>query len=264
MGNDNKEIARAALVEMATALLQGPLQADEVLMSAPVDTYLTGILWPRGTPIGAEADDDDATGDVKGGDGSTASNNEQGIPGYRAIRPCSIGMTLSVKQGAPVEISLGQTARYVPVEIGAEPEPKDGVEPSSATGRAPRGWARKVLGYSALIPADQAPGDRTLNEFLDSSGNTVRDVRLSLRMRLRHVNGQSVFTFTLVNEEKGNHDVLRDAGCLFQAGLVVRAVDGELGESSLAEPPRSRRGMKTHCVTPCCIAIPMNMRSGMA
>ncbi|EMC2594288.1 helicase-related protein [Pseudomonas aeruginosa] len=229
MGNDNKEIARAALVEMATALLQGPLQADEVLMSAPVDTYLTGILWPRGTPIGAEADDDDATGDVKGGDGSTASNNEQGIPGYRAIRPCSIGMTLSVKQGAPVEISLGQTARYVPVEIGAEPEPKDGVEPSSATGRAPRGWARKVLGYSALIPADQAPGDRTLNEFLDSSGNTVRDVRLSLRMRLRHVNGQSVFTFTLVNEEKGNHDVLRDAGCLFQAGLVVRAVDGELG-----------------------------------
>ncbi|AHY42781.1 helicase-related protein [Stutzerimonas decontaminans] len=229
MSKQNKEFARTAIVEMTTALLQGPLQADEVLTSAPVDTYLTGILWPRGTPVGAEADDGDATADARSGDGSTASIIEQGIPGYRAIRPCSIGLTLSVKQGVPVEVSLGQTARYFPVVFGTE-EPNQGVKenPSSA-GMPRRGWARRVLGYSVSIPADQAPGDFTLNEFMDASGNRVRDDHLSLRLRLRHTDGQSVLTFTLVNEASGNDDAQRDASCLFQAGLIVRAVDGEQG-----------------------------------
>lgn len=229
VGNDKKELARAAVVDMVTALLHGPLQADEILTSAPIDTYLTGILWPRGTPIGAEADDDSVVGDVKNGEGSNASGDEQGIPGYRAIRPCAIGITLSIKRGVPVEISLGQTARYVPVEIDTDQETQVGTgETSPSTGKQ-RGWARKVLGYSVVIPGEQTPGDHILKEFLDASGQIIQDDSLSVRMRLRHVDGQSVFTFTLVNEERSNDNGVRDAGCLFQAGMIVRAVEGEYG-----------------------------------
>lgn len=227
---NNQQLARAALVNMTSALLQGPFQADEILTSAPVDTYLTGILWPRGTPIGAEADDDDdMIGDFNGGEAGSPSDSEQGIPGYRAIRPCSIGMTLSVNQSVPVMISLDQTARYLPVDIDVDSEQRESTGGASAATGKRRAWARKVLGYTVVIPADQAVGDHTLNEFMDALGNVVRDIRLSVRMRLRHVSGQSVFTFTLVNEETDCADALRDASCLFQAGLVVRAVEGELG-----------------------------------
>lgn len=229
MEKDRKQAARSALLDMTSALLHGPLQVDEILTSAPVDTYLTGILWPRGTLVGAEADDDDVTHDAKGGEVGSASDNEQGIPGYRAIRPCSIGMTLSVNQCVPLKVSLGQTARYVPVDMKVEPEQKGNSNGTTSDTKEARSWTRKVLGYSVLIPADQAPGDHTLNDFLDVSGNPIRDLRLSVRVRLRHLKGQSVFTFTLVNEEKDDTDTLRDTSCLFQAELVVHAVEGELG-----------------------------------
>jgi hypothetical protein len=226
---NRKQAARSALLDMTSALLHGPLQVDEILTSAPIDTYLTGILWPRGILVGAEADDDDVTHDAKGGEVGSASDNEQGIPGYRAIRPCSIGMTLSVNECVPLKVSLGQTARYVPVDMKVESEERGSSDGTTSDTKEPRSWARRVLGYSVLIPADQAPGDHTLNDFLDVSGNPIRDLRLSVRMRLRHMKGQSVFTFTLVNEEKDDTDTLRDTSCLFQAGLIVHAVEGELG-----------------------------------
>lgn len=228
-GKNRKQAARAALVDMTSSLLHGPFQFDEILESAPVDTYLTGILWPRGTLVGPEADDDDANSDAKGGEAGNASDFEQGIPGYRAIRPCSIGMTFSVSQRVPLTISLDQTARYEPVEMDVESDPGEAAAGAIFDTGKTRRWARKVLNYSLVIPADQAAGDYTLNDFRDASGNVIRDLRLSVRMRLRHISGQSVFTFTLVNEEKDSPDNLRDSSCLFQAGLVVRAVNDELG-----------------------------------
>ena len=92
MANDpaGQEQVRSELASAASALLMGPLRPDEVIASAPVDTYLTGILWPRGAPV--DGIDDDAGLD-SGSD--PASGVETAVPGYRAIRPCSIGITFA-------------------------------------------------------------------------------------------------------------------------------------------------------------------------
>jgi len=116
MANDSsrQEQVRADLAGTSSALLMGPLRPDEVIESAPVDTYLTGILWPRGAPVDGVDDD---TGLDSGSDPS--SGVETAVPGYRAIRPCSIGITFAVARHATVTISLGETARYQPIEVEA-------------------------------------------------------------------------------------------------------------------------------------------------
>lgn len=47
---------REILLERLQQDLIGPHAEDEVLRSRPSDIYLTGILWPRKTLMGAEED----------------------------------------------------------------------------------------------------------------------------------------------------------------------------------------------------------------
>jgi hypothetical protein len=136
MANDSsrQDEVRAALAAAASGLLMGPLRSDEVIESAPIDTYLTGILWPRGAPV--DGIDDDAGLD-SGSD--PASGVETAVPGYRAIRPCSIGITFAVGAGATVIISLGETSRYVPADIGQSDRMQD-----TDAKPEPTGWRRST------------------------------------------------------------------------------------------------------------------------
>jgi hypothetical protein len=234
MANDSsrQEQVRADLAGTSSALLMGPLKPDEVIESAPVDTYLTGILWPRGAPVDGVDDD---TGLDSGSD--PASGVETAVPGYRAIRPCSIGITFAVARHATVTISLGETARYQPIEVeataGSTPAAGQATElpPGSASKpvQAKRAWARKRLGYSVQLPHGEVSGTTRINEFVDAQGASIIDRRLSLHVRRRVGIDQHVFTVTLINEETDDEDSgPRDARCLFQAGLVVRSTVGEV------------------------------------
>lgn len=107
---------REHLLQQASALLLGPMLENETLNSNPSDTYLTGILWPAGTDIDA-ADDDTASPEPRSGDDDVP---EAAVPGYRAIRPCSIGLTCAVDAGARVRIDLDGTARYVLGDVDHE------------------------------------------------------------------------------------------------------------------------------------------------
>ena len=234
MANDpsRQEQVRSELASAASALLMGPLSTDEVIESAPVDTYLTGILWPRGAPVDGIDDD---TGLDSGSD--PASGVETAVPGYRAIRPCSIGITFAVGKDATVIVSLGETSRYVPVEIEgtvAGPDPAGGPEAQSLSGspakprQARKAWARRRLGYSARLGPKSDSGTAKINEFIDAQGGSVVDERLALHVRRRVGPDQHVFTVTLINEESDDEDSgPRDARCLFQAGLVIEAVVGD-------------------------------------
>ncbi len=75
---------RAQLRAAASSLLLGPLKPDEIIESAPVDTYLTGILWPKGAAV--DGIDDDSGLDSGS---EPESSSESAVPGYRAVRPCS-------------------------------------------------------------------------------------------------------------------------------------------------------------------------------
>ena len=49
--------------------LLGPITEDEIIEDRPSDRYLTGVLFPPGTPFGAEQDDDAEASLGEGGDG---------------------------------------------------------------------------------------------------------------------------------------------------------------------------------------------------
>lgn len=116
---------RGAVIGTLEQLLLGPMNPDEVLESSPADTYLTGMLWPRGTMISAAEDDANATGgDVSDDDASM----DDGIAGYRLMRPCSVGITFTVRGAGTLTISLAGTARYEPRQ-----EDEDLEDPPPAT-----------------------------------------------------------------------------------------------------------------------------------
>ena len=201
---------RDEIVRLARALLLGPREADETMPSAPADTYLTGILWPAGAPLGS-MEDEENDGAPANEDGET----DAGVPGYRTVRPCSIGLTFAADADAAVVVSLAATARYVREE-GETPE----------AGRAERRWRRVPLDYSYELPAGDT-GAWSTQKFRDRGGAPVCDPEVRLHIRRRVDGDRQVVTATLVNEAVERDDRLRDECCLFQAGLDVRAVDRE-------------------------------------
>lgn len=213
---------RAEILELASGLLLGPLSADEAIPSAPVDTYLTGILWPEGQSLDALEDDQD-DGAPSDSDGET----DAAVPGYRAIRPCSFGLTFATDAAVAVEISSGTTARYRRIEG----------EPAEPGGRPVVTWNRVELGYTITIQ----PGDAAtwvVHEF-DRPGGRISDPSVEMHIRRRITGDQQVLTVSLINRSTETEDRFRDEVCLFQTMLSVRAVRGD-GEGAIrprAVPP---------------------------
>ncbi len=199
------------LVDLCSGLLLGPLSPDEILASAPSDTYLTGILWPEGVTFEPGEDEGSATGPETG----TADSADEGVPGYRAIRPCSLGITFAADATKALTISLGETARYTcTASEGAE-------------GGA-RQWRRERLGYSFGIPAGGESASWRVNSFATPGGAVVTDDAVTVHVRRRAHGDHSVFTVTLINRaEEAPEGTPRDTRCLFQTGLSVTGEDGE-------------------------------------
>lgn len=220
----DKGAVRKEMIGQLSALLTGPLAADEVLGSAPADTYLTGILWPRGATLSADEDDD--AGNQGEGGGEDA---ETGVPGYRSVRPCSLGITFATDADANVTISLGETARY-------EPMPADGA--CDAEAGHDLQWVRRPLGYSIVLPCENTPAAWKTSTFTNMLGAEVTDDRIAVHIRRRVTDDQHVYTVTLINEATAgrNDGDLRDTHCLFQTGLVIRAHHGEGGPAIRPRP----------------------------
>lgn len=207
---------RSEVLRLGSELLLGPIAADEALSSAPMDTYLTGILWPEGQTLDAIEDDQD--------DGAPSENDGEtdgGVPGYRAIRPCSFGLTFATEAAAEVTVSLGSTARYIRTEG----------EPSDERGRPSLTWRRRELGYRMAIRPGPA-GDQRTHNYTTPSGEAVCDPSVQLHIRRRLAGDQQVLTVTLINRTIEAEDSHRDDLCLFQAALIVRAV-GPAGEGAI-------------------------------
>ena len=133
------------------------------------------------------------------------------MPGYRTVRPCSIGLTFTADVDARVLVSLDTTARYEPV-VSSETE----------NDRPARFWRRKPLNYRYEIkPGD--PGVWREHEFLGPDGEPVHDSELQLHFKRRVDGAQQTITVTLINKASESDDRERDEVCLFQAGLAVEA-----------------------------------------
>jgi hypothetical protein len=212
---------RGALVELAGALLLGPLEKEEFLESAPGDTYLTGILWPRHTS--AETIDDDLLSS-----GGGVEDDDGGVPGYRSIKPCSLGLTFTVPATAVVEISLGTTSRYVP--RAAEDVAGSAKVGDKGDGRGSRPalrWQRTSLDYRILLRPAKESSASTTSQFLDAEGRSVSDPSIVLHLKRRVADDRTTITVTLINASPSSDDedfVARERNCIFQTQLVVRAL----------------------------------------
>lgn len=229
---------RAGLADLLERLTFGPLQPGERIDSAPSDTYLTGILWPRGSVADPEDDDSMASGE------DADPESDGAVPGYRAIKPCSIGVTFSVGIDVDVVVSLGTTARYVPKEADAAPVPEGEGETGSRRKRSAIAWHHQTLGYRLELRGGGPAASWSCQDFIDGGGRKVTDNGVTLHLK-RRVDGEiATWTVTLINSSSETEDPgLRDTSCLFQSQLVIE-VSGEAADR-LIRPRRRARSAST-------------------
>ncbi|NHA14143.1 helicase-related protein [Thioalkalivibrio sp. XN279] len=253
MSESEQEVIRSRLVAELSKVLCGPGEPEEILASSPSDTYLTGILWPKETGFGPDEDE----GLDKSAEGRDDDAIDAAVPGYRAIRPCSLGLTFSVPKGTPVRLTTASTARYLPEEIlSDQPEVEaldvpdedvaDGdVKPpavadveqrqpdeDAAEERRARPiyrWRRKQLNYVLDINPRDESKEWKVSRFQLPDGTELTDPDLAVHVRYRVSEEHVTITATLINlapnETLGGLPL--DANYLFQAGVkVINVGDG--------------------------------------
>lgn len=213
---DGKEV-RQRVEDLFARDVLGPGSSDEVLGAPASDTYLTGILWPRGSEMSAEEDD---SGSAEIADDDDTNPVDAGVPGYRAIRPCSIGLTFETDDDATISVSLGSTARYhsVAARVSREESHENPADHSPAVDLE---WHRRQLDYRLIIPADESRARWRTSEFLDTHGAASSDPGVALDVHRRVQDGRVIATITLINTAAEAPVAMREETLLFQAELRV-------------------------------------------
>lgn len=211
-----------------------PQDRDEVLaQDAPIDRYLTGVLYPRASrerraENAAEQDGPDAAPVLARDDAEeSAAAQETGVSGDR--RPSSMGLTFAVDPGTSAEIVIStRAAVYEPTDADGNPVPARRAEARTVAEQRER-WRRKEL---------QLP-EQTVDVTAATPGELIELVpdKVGLHVIVRRpdpVSGTVTVTVTLINRQKVGERDLQDAFALFQCGLVVWAADGS---SAFVERP---------------------------
>ena len=126
--------SRDVLLQRLEQDLVGPLAPSEIIESNPADRYLTGILFPRGTRILPEDDDEGTAVSTDKMESSSEQSNAHNSGA--AGRPTSMGLSFEVRitdPAKPGELIVQTTgARYRKNPQG--------------------GWARSPLSVNFQIP----------------------------------------------------------------------------------------------------------------
>ncbi|MFH8724051.1 helicase-related protein [Streptomyces termitum] len=206
-----------------------PEDRDEVLVQdAPIDRYITGVLYPRPADAAARdrihdtAQDKNESDDVpllsRGNDEETTAADEVAASGSR--RPSSMGLTFAVDPTESREIVIrARAAVYEPTDADGRPVPARKAEARSVSDQREQ-WHRKVLSLPETTIDVTVPDPAVLVEL--GHGAALR----AIVRRPQGTTGTVTVTVTLVNTRRvGEHD-LQDAASLFQCGLSVRATNG--------------------------------------
>lgn len=178
--------------------LVGPNMMNEELYESPTQRYLTGILWPVGTEIEKEDDEDNSTEE----DGEESGLPERTAPLMQAMKPSSIGLSFVVN---PETNSL-----LVDVQWGQYEQRGDRKNPK---------WIRSPIHLTytiSLIPAE-------------AKRNAIRttDPDVFIEWVSRPLNdglGRHAVSLFLVNRKPKPEKGSKDALCLFQPEIKVYGV----------------------------------------
>ncbi|MBX7469023.1 DNA helicase [Streptomyces sp. MAG02] len=207
----------------------GPADRGEVLtQDAPIDRYLTGVLYPRAVDRAAKVrQKDDADGQqgldanpviARGDAEESGTAQEVGASGDR--RPSSIGLTFAIRPAISGSIVVSaRAAVYEPTDDEGKRVPARRAEARTTADQRER-WRRREL----------AMPDRTIDVTRSDPGLSIElapEAALHVNVRrLDQDHGTVTITVTLINTQKVGEWDLQDAFSLFQCGLTVRAADG--------------------------------------
>lgn len=218
---------REALLDRLKRDLIGPYAQNEVLNSRPSDVYLTGILWPHETRMGAEEDEHFGLSGAEDGE-TDGGGEEEEISLAGLSRPCSAGVSFAaraVEGGADVDVSV-RFATYEPVtatesEATSGSEAGESEEGSRAWGRTE--WRRHA--YDILVDGPVLQGGRP---FIDlETRGAPPGVKLHVRTILWP--GGTLATITLLNQAQPEKDEGREGIerlTLFQVRVEIRPRQG--------------------------------------
>ncbi|MBD0841868.1 helicase-related protein [Streptomyces sp. TRM68416] len=206
-----------------------PEDRDEVLTEeAPIDRYLTGVLYPRAANAAAEeqlrADDDEQDGlDIapqRTRDNVEESGTAQEVGAAGSRRPSSMGLTFAVDPAISEAIVISaRAAVYEPTDADGRPISARRAEARTVSEQRER-WRRKELALPDTTVDVTTPDP---DKKVELGGGAA--LRVNVR---RHdpTSGTVTITVTLVNTQRVGERELQDAFSLFQCGLTVRAANG--------------------------------------
>ena len=180
--------------------LIGPYAEDEVLEARPSDVYVTGILWPRESRMGAEEDERLA---LSGADENETdgSGEEEGVSLSGLARPCSAGVSFAARasEGHPEIRARVSFATYEPV---LDTDPKQNDENSFLRRRS--NWRRHV--HDILLERIVLDTGSRLLE-LESQGAPSG---VNLHLRTVPWSGGKLATITLLNRAEPDENEGRE------------------------------------------------------
>ncbi|MGW1954204.1 helicase-related protein [Streptomyces sp. NPDC001920] len=214
-----------------------PEDRQEVLaQDAPIDRYLTGVLYPRSADDQAEQRmlEDEAEHEgldmtpLRTRDNTEESGTAQEVGAAGSRRPSSMGLTFAIDPGIGDSVVISaRAAAYRPTDADGNPVPARRAE-ARTTSDQQEHWRREELTLPDTTVDVTTPAPDLRFELADGVALRVNVRRPDARL------GTVTVTVTLVNTHKVGERELQDAFSLFQCGLVVRASDGS---SAFVERP---------------------------
>ncbi|MCF1596672.1 helicase-related protein [Streptomyces muensis] len=206
-----------------------PDDRGEILtQDAPIDRYLTGVLYPRAADQATQEQQDDDAGEQQGldaapllaRDDAEESGTAQEVGASADRRPSSMGLTFAVRPAISGSIVVSaRAAVYEPTDADGRRVPARRAEARTTADQRER-WRRKELALPDQTIDVTRPDPRMR---IDLSPEAA--LHLNVR-RLDRTTDTVTITVTLINTQKVGEWDLQDAFSLFQCGLTVRAADG--------------------------------------
>ncbi|MFH9893225.1 helicase-related protein [Streptomyces luteogriseus] len=214
-----------------------PTDREEVLsQDAPIDRYLTGVLYPRSADAEAEQRilEDEAEHEglddspLRTRDNLEESGTAQEVGAAGSRRPSSMGLTFAIAPAICGSVVVrARAAAYRPTDAYGRPVPARRAEARTIADQHEQ-WRREELALPDTTVDVTTPAPDLRFELAEGVG-----LRVNVRRPDRAM-GTVTVTVTLVNTHKVGERELQDAFSLFQCGLVIRAADGS---SAFVERP---------------------------
>lgn len=207
---------RATIIKRLTEDLIGPFEEQEVLLSWPADVYLSGILWPKKTRMGAEDDEKLAVSGMSENDADTAgTGEEEEITSKGMNRPSTAGISFAVSS-TKKEPVLSIKISFGIYDLLEESEPESSESSDQKKSKPEKKWTRRqvLIEIPSFILLDTENSRINLEAYGAPEG-------VYLHRRLAPWNDDWLVTLTLVNDSLAQYRDSIEQKSLFQVRMEV-------------------------------------------